>query len=193
MGFIRDFFYKKIDTSKQTLEIENVRKGGVFHIRNYGYSMEEIDVSVTRVNMYSQGNYCWYELEGKGSNGQLVYVEIDKDGELIINATIKTDLKLKELGITKSELKEMDDEEEGEIKYEGRIYEYEDSGDATYYPECDEESGEPFYYFDFFDEESDTGINVCVWNAGGTDVSVYQSLRADQIEVYSIKSADQEG
>ncbi len=193
MGVIIDFFFHKREKPKTREKIIlNVGPGGMFSIRNYGHDMEDIDVQVTARHMYSQGDSCWYELEGTASNGKKIFLEIDMDDELILSASLPDKIKLKDLGIDKSDLEEIDDEEEGEVKYNGKVYEYEDSDDACFHRDEDEDSEQPFYYFDFLNEESNTNISIAIWDRGGSEVTLSQIIREDQIDVLSLGEENEE-
>ncbi len=173
----------------ERLIVENVEQGGLIHIRNYGPDMEDIDVEITRKNMYCQKQFCWYELQGSASNGKQVFLEIDREDELELDISIDRELGLSDIGLTKSDLEEIDEAEEGKITFQGKVYEYDDSDEAFFYRDCDEENERAFYYWDFYNDDLEYTITVKEWERGGVDVTLTQSLREDQIEVYSLRPA----
>ena len=203
MGFLKDFFFKKVDGSgsdsdknyaatkdSSELNILNIKPGGIFKIRHYGPNMEDIDVEVTNRHMYSQDDSCWYELQGKGSNGKSIYLEIDMDEDLILDVSIRSDLSLNDINITKQDLEVIDEDETGKINFEGNTYNYVDSDDAIFYQDSNEDNGEEFYYFDFINKENNYTLSISVGDRGSPEVTLSQRLREDQIEVYSLTTND---
>ena len=190
MGLFNKLFGKEESgksAADERLIVENVEQGGLIQIRNYGPDMEDIDVEITRINMYSQEQFRWYELQGSASNGKQVFLEIDRDDELELDISIDRELDLSDIGLTKSDLEEIDKKEEGEITFQGKVYEYEDSDGAFFYRDCDEENERAFYYMDFYNDDLEFTITVKEWKRGGFEVILTQSLREDQIEVYSLR------
>ena len=124
MGLFNKLFGKEESgesVEDERLIVENVEQGGLIHIRNYGPDMEDIDVEITRKNMYCQKQFCWYELQGSASNGKQVFLEIDREDELELDISIDRELGLSDIGLTKSDLEEIDEKEEGEITFQGKV------------------------------------------------------------------------
>ena len=151
--------------------------------------MKDNDIKITRKDIYCQEQFCWYELKRSASNGKQVFVEIDRDDELELDISIDRELGLSDIGLTKSDLEEIDEKEEGEITFQGKVYEYEDSDGAFFYRDCDEENERAFYYWDFYNDDLEYTITVKEWERGVVEVTLTQSLREDQIEVYSLRLA----
>jgi len=169
--------------SKELL-IENVRPGGVIHLRAVGPDMEDMDLTVLGRHTYRQGNYEWYELEcDKG--GEKVWVDIEEDDEIEVGVSLR-ELKLPALGISKKDLVRFDDDEEGEFTFEGKTFYLEDSDSCEFLRNGMAGKAEELYYWDFEPDSGDTWIGVEKW--GDSEYKAYygQSLRKDQITVYSL-------
>jgi len=168
------------------LVLENVETGGVIHFQHVGPEMEDFDVTITAKHQYKEGGYSWFELEGDRGEDK-VWIEIENDDELEIGITLKR-LKLKDLGVSKKELEKIDDDEEGELTYQGTTYYYEDSGQATYYRDCDPEQADTFYYWDFEADDEKQFIGVEKWQDGSFEASYSVAVKPSQVTVYSLKA-----
>jgi hypothetical protein len=186
MGFLTNFFKKdKPEKNKKEPSLVQIKSGGMIRVINYGPEMETIDVQIERKNMYSQDKFCWYELQGQGSNGQQIFIEIDQEDQLEIDITLERDLPLPELGVSFEQLEKIDDLEAGEIKFRGKIYEYDDSDEAFFYRDSDKNYGRKFYYWDFYNEAEGETLSIKKFERGSEKVTLMQSLREDQIEIIS--------
>lgn len=207
--FLLDFFFKKVPTDGSmppsngccgsdkcgTSNVNGVvgdlppiarmRPGGVYKILNYGLDMEDIDVSVTKRNMYSQDNFCWFELQGDASNGKQIFLEIDMDDEVILDVSINRDLKLNDLHISKSDLLRMKEQHRGEIRYMELLFAFDTVGDATFYRDAELDYGRDFSYLDFYNDEKKLTISVRLYDDSSEKIILNQTLRNDQIEILS--------
>lgn len=174
---------KHLPYSPDELRLENVTKGGVLHLTGIGPNMEDFDVNIIGRHIYREGESTWYELEGDKGDSK-VWIEFEEDDELEISIKLK-DLKLRELGISKSDLEKMDDHEEGDFTYEGEKYYYEDSDRAVFYRNGIEENAEKFYYWDFENDKGDKYISAESWD-GEIEVSLSYPVRSNQVTVYSL-------
>jgi hypothetical protein len=174
---------KKLSYSPDELRIENVTTGGVLHLTGIGPDMEDFDVTILGRHIYREGESTWYELEGDKGDRK-VWIEFEEDDELEISIKIK-DLKLRELGVSKSDLDRMDDQEDGEFSYEGEKFYYEDSGQAVFYRNGIEENAERFYYWDFENDNEDKYISVENWD-GEVEASLSYPVKPSQVTVYSL-------
>ena len=169
---------------ENALRIENVGPGGMIHLSGIGSEMEEFDVTILAKHLYREGNAEWYELEGESPSGK-VWIDLEEDDTLELAITLKK-LKLRDVGLTKGRLREIDDEEEGEIVYQGETYVYEDSDEATFYRYGDRSNGERFYYWDFENNAGDRFIGVERWADGAYEVSYSEAIQPHQVTVYSL-------
>ena len=105
----------KLSYSPDELRIENVTQGGVIKLTGIGPDMEDFDLNILGRHIYREGDSTWYELEGDRGDGK-AWVEFEEDDELEISIKLKK-IKFRELGISKSELTKIDDEEKGSFSY----------------------------------------------------------------------------
>jgi len=171
--------------SKDELRIENVGAGGMIHISGIGEEMEEFDVSILAKHLYRDEGSSWYELEGESVQGK-VWIDLEEGDDLALSITLKK-VKLRDIGISKKDLKRIDDEEEGEVRFEGQTYYYEDSDEATFYRHGDESQGERYYYWDFENDDEDKFVSVEKWTDGSYDVSFSEEIESHQVTVFSLK------
>ncbi|MFQ5542882.1 MAG: DUF4178 domain-containing protein [Nitrospiria bacterium] len=171
--------------SKDELRIENVAAGGMVHVSGIGPDMDEFDVTILAKHLYREGGASWHELEGEAGHGK-VWIDLEEDDELELSITLKK-MKLRDIGLSKKLLKKIDDDEEGQLTYEGETYYYEDSDEATFYKNGDEATGERFYYWDFENDDGDKFVGVERWDDGSYDVSYSEPIKSHQVTVYSLK------
>ena len=208
--FLLDFFFKKVPTNRGEADsscscsnnrcsgssdiegvtgdlppIARMRPGGVYKITNYGLDMEDIDISVSRRNMYSEDNFCWFELQGDASNGKQVFLEIDMDDDVILDVSINRDLKLNELHLSKTDLYRMKEQRQGRINYMDLLFEFDTSGTATFYRDAELDYGRDFSYVDFYNNEKKLTISVRLYEDSSEKIILSQNLRSDQIGVLS--------
>lgn len=169
---------------KDALRIENVGAGGMIHVSGIGPDMVEFDVSILAKHLYRDEGSSWYELEGESISGK-VWIDLEEGDELSLSITLKK-VKLRDIGLSKADLKRIDDEEEGEVRFEGGRYYYEDSDEATFYRHSDESQGDRYYYWDFENDDEDKFISVEKWSDGSYDVSYSEEIESHQLTVFSI-------
>ena len=172
--------------SKEDLRIENVGPGAVIHLTGIGPDLDEFDLKIIAKHTYRQGDSSWYELEcDKGSNDK-VWIDMEEDDELELAISLRK-LMLDDLGITKKDLVKMDDDERGNIEFEGQKYYLDDSDEAVFYRYNDDKNAERFYYWDFAAKDGRHFISVEKWSDGSYDVTYSEAIRLSQVTVYSIK------
>ncbi len=164
--------------------IENVRPGGLFSIRSFGEDMEDLDVSVLNRHLYKEGRYEWIELEGETAKGN-IWVTVEIDDEKEISVTLRK-TELDEIGVSKADLKRMDDDEAGSFQYNGVEYRYDESDEAVFYRNSDLNDAESFYYWEFKPKGGGVFITVERWEDGSYQCHFSQPVRDRQITVYSV-------
>ncbi|MDB9786731.1 DUF4178 domain-containing protein [Bacteriovoracaceae bacterium] len=176
---------KSQNFDKGELRIENVQKGGVIHLTGVGADMEDFDLTVLSKHTYREGEYSWYELEVDRGDKKM-WLNYEEDDELLISIKINQ-LKLREIGLKKSDLDEIDEAEEGEFSYKGKKYFYEDSGTAIFYRHSLDDNAESFDYWEFETEKGDHLMSVESW---GGEIEVTESipLKATQLTIYSLQT-----
>jgi hypothetical protein len=170
--------------SQDELRIENVGPNGFIHLAHIGPDLDEFDVNIVARHIYRSGDSEWYELEGESVKGK-VWIDLEEDDGLQLGITLKK-LKLRDIGISKSKLAEMDKNEEGEIKYLGETYYYEESDNAIFYRNGDENAGEEFYYWEFENDEGTKFISIEQWSDGSIEVSYSEPIKDHQVTIFSL-------
>lgn len=146
--------------------VMDLRPGGYFRAGGIVYRVEEISSYVEK----DGGNtWKWYEMKVQSlADESTSYLEWEVDDELEVYL-YGDKITISELGLTKAQLEEFDDEEEGSFKYKGTKYHYDDSGDVTFYkgvaPDEEPSGGEPYYYWDFYDKSEKNCIGVERWGS----------------------------
>ena len=163
--------------------VENLQKGGVFQVSGFGERLDDVDLVVLDRHEYREKGYEWFELECE-SGSEKLWLNVERDDELEITVSTRR-IRLNELGVSKEQLDQFDDEEEGSFTFEGAAFHYEDSGKATFYRSGNMEKGEKFYYWEFESEEDPRFIGVERWQDGSFEVHISESIRESRISVYS--------
>ncbi len=166
------------------LRVENIGPNGLIQLTHIGPDLDEFDVHITARHIYRSGDYEWYELEGESVRGA-VWIDMEEDDGLQIGITLKK-MKLRDIGISESELEEMEKNKERVIEYLGETYFYEESDSAIFYRYGDVNGGEKFYYWDFANAEGNKFIGIEQWNDGSIDVSYSEQIKDHQITVFSV-------
>ncbi len=166
------------------LVIENMQAGGVFAIRAFGAAMEDLDIKVLNRHLYREGRFEWIELEGETAAGTL-WLEVEIDDEKMISVTLRK-VDLSDIGLSREQLEQIDDDEAGGFSYEGVEYVYKESDAAVFYRNSNPNDGEKFYYWDFVEKGGELSIGVEKWEDGSFICSLSQAVRESQITVYSL-------
>ena len=170
---------------KQELRLENVKQGGVVSLSGVGEKLENLDLVITRVNGYRQGGFTWSELEAE-YGGEKVFIEIEDDDDLEFSLTMQS-LDLKEIGLTRSDLNQITEEEEGTVTYNGASYYFEEMGEAAFLKDNKEENAEEFRYWEFMTEDEGRTLTVEEWSDGSWNVSLSENIEPHQVTVYSLQ------
>lgn len=170
------------------LVIQNVKEGGVIKLSNIDGYDSDLELKVVARNLYMEGDYSWYELECMNNVGEKVWVEVEDDDELIVSVVLK---KLNRVDVKPNRLYEdIDEEEAGFVRYDGKQFWYKDSGSAVYYKHCDDARKEKLHYWDFIVAYKKYMVSVEKWEnvEGKPDYLYYYSqiVKPAFITVYSI-------
>jgi len=129
--------------------ITNVDVGGVFKLANIDGYDEDLELKVMRKHMYQEGDYFWYELECIKGDGEKAWVEVEDDDNIVTSIVLKK-LKISEVsGVTPEKLARDDDNESGRVVYLSKPFNYTDSGNATFFRDCEDTKAEKLYYWDY--------------------------------------------
>lgn len=170
----------------EELHLENVRQGGVIRLINVGENMDEYDVNITARHVYRSDDAEWYELEGDSGTDQ-VWISLEEDDGLDVSLTLRK-LKLRDLGIARNDLDEMDEKGEGQFEFEGKTYYYEGSEEVSFFRNgnVSEANEGLFYAWEFESEDEESYISIEEWRDKSIEVSLAQPLKESQVQVYSL-------
>lgn len=171
----------------EELHLENVRHGGVIRLINVGENMDEYDINITARHVYRSDGAEWYELEGDSGTDK-VWISLEEDDGLDVSLTLRK-LKLRDLGISRNDLDEMDEKGEGEFEFEGKTYYYAGSEEVSFFRNGDvSEANEDFFYsWEFESEDEESYISIEEWRDKSIEVSLAQPLKESQVQVYSLR------
>lgn len=169
------------ELERVTLTVESVQKGGYVKVDGVIYQVTAKHRYYETWKEKGKVKSCeWFELELESiRTGEKTYLEYERDDELELSMWQK-DISLRRIGVTRSQLDEFDDEEEGDFRFDGRNYEYDDSGEATFYRNCTGE-GENFYYWDFEDSSGHNFIGCEKWGDGSYNACVGHEPRRVEV------------
>ncbi|RYG22584.1 DUF4178 domain-containing protein [bacterium] len=114
-------------------------------------------------------------------DGRRLSLAIESGDELRIDLQVDR-LRLSELGLDNGDLARMDDEEEGAFTFQGRRFEYADSGDAKL---VSEEGEQPLYYWDFDATDGSHRISVERYDAA-PEVYLMRRVSPQKLEAFSV-------
>ena len=162
--------------------ITNVDVGGVFKLANIDGYDEDLELKVMRKHMYQEGDYFWYELECIKGDGEKAWVEVEDDDNIVTSIVLKK-LKISEVpGVTPEKLAHDDDEESGKVVYLSKPFNYEDSGNATFFRDCEDTKSEKLYYWDY--KSGNYLFSVERW--GSADEKSYEAYYSQIVKPLSI-------
>ena len=162
--------------------VEDVRKGGRLMLRGFGPKGEDVEVSVYSRHLYTEDGDTWVELEGECQFGP-ISVNYEAADPISVDVTIRK-LTLDDLKIDADKIKAIEKADVGSIRFEGRLYEYEDWGKAVYHEHGDLGSSERLKYWEFESIEGNT-ITVEHWEDGSYECFLSKSLSRSEVRVWS--------
>ena len=165
---------------EETLHVVNLEKSGVFELSHVGPNFEKMTLTVLAKHLYQEGDFSWFELECDKGTDEKTWVEVEDDDETLVTVVLQK-MKLTDINTSKEKLKEIDYNESGLIKYDGKNFKYIDSGDAIFYRFCDDTKAENLYYWDF--QNDNQLLSVERWGERNYEVFLSQKMRPSQIRV----------
>lgn len=174
------------------LRIENVRAGGVVHLRNIGPERKAFDINIDSWHLYREGIYEWTELEGTSPEGK-VWISISEYDGLEVSVVLEK-LRLSETSLDKEELQLLWDKEAGNVQFEGKKYVFDECGTGSFYEDGNTETAYKFDYWSFYTTNGKYLLSVEKWHADNSyDVFLSQTLvPSSQIKVYRNYNEEQE-
>lgn len=136
--------------------IEEVGPGGYIRFEGKSYRCEG-------VNAYERDGFRWLELTLFCLNdAETYYLEWEKEDEVSVFVT-RQKLTFAEAGIAgKEQLWEMSEEEEGEARFQGRVFYYHEDSAVTFFRDNKGE-GTPFHQYQFAEDGNRAYISVEEW------------------------------
>lgn len=148
---------------------------------------------VSDENHYAEGRDRWHELVLYCiQTGETTYLEWEKDDVVELDLTIRA-VSLKELGVRADTIEEMSEEEEGEIRFDGRTFLYEDDYRA-YFSRGASSDREEVYVYEFEAADGALRLTVEEWgdDKSGYDYEAFISrpLEHHEVEFIALASSD---
>ncbi|MCK5019757.1 MAG: hypothetical protein KAS32_22050 [Candidatus Peribacteraceae bacterium] len=172
------------------MELKQVKEGGCLRIDGFTYRVQE-------VGRYEEkedgGTWVWYELKLYClETGQTVDLEWEFDDEYEISFTVKK-LKKKDIKYDDGSAFVMGDveeaiEEEEDLVVSGKIFEYDDDSETTYFRN-NGDKGEFVRLYDFKSTSTDEGLTIEEWGTKGSYeyiAFVSRPVKARDIEIISL-------
>jgi hypothetical protein len=139
--------------------LDNLAEGDYFRIGDEVFLVKE------RL-LYKCGRDRWHEVLAESlKDGMVRAVEWEWDDHQIeILLQEEAPLGLHQVNLSLSDLRRMDDDEEGSLQFRGEQFVYDESDKATCHA-VNEEDGDPFYYYDFIGTRSRQVLGVERWGS----------------------------
>ena len=161
------------EAERSKYSIKDLKVGGYFSFRNQNWLV----LSISRYLETKWEDFSplkekdWtYELTILSlKTGEKRYIEYYEDDDIEIYFTEK-EVKLTELGLTRADLEEIADEEEGTINFDGKSFEYSDdeTSAARYFRKEDDKEGIPVRLYEF--EAGSASLTIEAWSDDANDV-----------------------
>jgi len=141
---------------RHKLSIKNLKKGSYIKLGN--------DV------LYVEDVYTYTEKGGEWKEYKLInvmtlkvsFIEVEEDDYLVVTLS-ETEIKMRNLGVSIDDIEDMSEDEEGQIKVNGKIYYYEDDYKAKFSRENSDKK-EKVYFYDF-EAEDGTLLTIEEWGS----------------------------
>lgn len=157
--------------------------GDILTIEDVGPNHLDVTFPIRGLHTYvDEDDFRWGEAYGDGPTGT-IFAEFIEDDDIEIFVKLgKMDIKLGDIGITEDDLWKIDDEEEGFVEYDGEKFEYEDSGEVTFYKDG-EGNGEKFYSWDFRSEDGLLSLSFEKYGSDKVSAGICNKVDYRQIEL----------
>ena len=171
---------KESDHVESPPSLDDVRQGGVIVVKGIEYLVEQ-------KNRYTEADGEWFELKLTGDEGRTYWIDWqDRSG---LNVSLTREIPFDSLGLTPDDLASFDDEETASFDFNDVIYYFAASGESQLY-ENDGSESEPFYYWNFEDEEHENVINVARWSGGTYEAAIGSYVNDSDVDIYSTGSSE---
>lgn len=164
--------------------LENLEAGALITLTRFDGKDVHVNVSLHERHVYEEDGDTWYELECQGPDGP-VSINVDPTDREWVSVT-RRKMSLEHLGIDAAKLNEIEARDAGSVSYDGISYEFEDWGEATYYPLGERSEGEDFKYWDF-EDDAEGLITIERWEDGTHEVFLSEWLKRNRLIVPSME------
>lgn len=164
--------------------LENLEAGALITLTRFDGKDVHVNVSLHERHVYEEDGDVWYELECQGPDGP-VSINVDPSDRDWVSVT-RRKMSLEHLGIDPARLNEIETRDAGSVSYDGISYEFEDWGEATYYPLGERSEGEDFKYWDF-EDDAEGLITIERWEDGSHEVFLSEWLKRNRLTVPSME------
>jgi len=164
--------------------LENLEAGALITLSRFDGKDIHVNVSLHERHVYEEDDDVWYELECQGPDGP-VSINVDPSDREWVSVT-RRKMSLEHLGIDAARLNEIETRDAGSVSYDGISYEFEDWGEATYYPLGERSEGEDFKYWDF-EDDAEGLITIERWDDGSHEVFLSEWLKRNRVSVPSME------
>lgn len=178
---------KKLPQAKGSRTLAHVEKGGVLHISLMEDSYEDYDLVVTDKHSYQSENNYWWEIIGDNGKAQ-VALEYEIDGEGEITASIQMEkLTLEDLPVDGAQLDSFDQNQSGSFHFDGKEFQFKESGEANFFRNGDKSAKEGFYFIEFTTPGGKYTLSCELGDDNDIDITYSKALPLSSIEIYSLK------
>lgn len=169
--------------------LETLDAGTMITLTRFDGKDVHVNVSLHERHVYEEDGDLWYELECQGPDGP-VSINVDPSDRDWVSIT-RRKISLEHLGIDAARIDEIERRDAGSVAYDGVHYEFEDWGEATYYPLGERSEGEDFKYWDF-EDDAEGLITIERWEDGSYEVFISEWVRRNRVIVPSQEAQNEE-
>jgi hypothetical protein len=170
-------------TQYAALTVADASRGDVLLIAGAGPELDDLSLTVDRVNRYQGAAGDWVELSGIAGASR-VHLEVYDDDELECWLQEAAEPTLAELGIDEDALARFDEAQDRShaFDHDGQAYRFERSGEA-FYRKDGAGSGEGFYLWEFTSSDGRHAIGIEKWEDEPFSASRAQAIEPSRITV----------
>jgi len=163
------------EADRSKYSIKDLKVGGYFSFRNQNWQVLSISrylgVGWDDFERPKPSKEEWtYELAILSlKTGETRYIEYSEDDGLEIYFTEK-EIKINQLGVSRADVEEIADEEEGTIDFDGKSFEYsdDDSDAALYFKNQGDKEGDAVRFYEFV--SGSESLTIEAWSDDASDV-----------------------
>ena len=172
--------------SAREFSIENVGPGGKIAISNFGEENTFLNISVTEKTRHHEDDNFWYELEGKTSQGDDFWLQIEAIDPLVMNAGIEK-LDFNTLRLSTSDLEQMRVEKKA-FEFNNEQFYFGSKGEARAYSSetQDEDDFRWYRYWNFTNENDTVLISIQQLEDSTPEASISYPIKKNQLRIFEL-------